>query len=73
MTRTTLKTSAVIVRPKPKPTLIQSAKLSPTVVHKILMTQNQMATSGTLLSITRRRLSSSAAVSITRPTVSTAS
>src|SRR4249919_1987651 len=33
--------------------LIQSAKLSPTVVHRILMIQNQIVTSGTLLSIWR--------------------
>jgi hypothetical protein len=33
--------------------LIQSAKLSPTVVHRILMTQNHTVISGTLLSIER--------------------
>jgi hypothetical protein len=33
--------------------LIQSAKLSPTVVHKILMIQNHTVISGTLFSITR--------------------
>jgi hypothetical protein len=38
-------------------------------VHKILMIQNQMVTSGTLLSITRRRLPALGAVSVTQPTV----
>ena len=33
--------------------LIQSAKLSPTVVHRILMTQNHTVISGTLLSSMR--------------------
>ena len=44
---------AVFTRPTPSVMLIQSAKLSPTVVQRILITQNQMVTSGTLLSICR--------------------
>ena len=43
---------AVAFRPTPNVMLIQSAKLSPTVVHRILMTQNHTVTSGTLLNIT---------------------
>ncbi len=48
-----MKVRAVVFRPKPKVMLIQSAKLSPTVVQRILMTQNQTVISGTLLSIAR--------------------
>src|SRR5437868_5604762 len=44
---------AVAIKPTPSVMLIQSAKLSPTVVHRILMTQNHRVTSGTLLSISR--------------------
>jgi hypothetical protein len=52
-TSTMVKISEVLTNPTPRSTLIQSAKLSPTVVHKILMTQNQIVTSGTLLSNAR--------------------
>ena len=44
---------AVFTRPTPRVMLIQSAKLSPTVVQRILITQNQIVTSGTLLSSCR--------------------
>ena len=49
-----MKISAVVLSPSPSVMLIQSAKLSPTVVHSILITQNHTVISGTLLSITRR-------------------
>ena len=49
----TVKINEVLTNPTPRSTLIQSAKLSPTVVHRILMIQNQMVTSGTLLSNAR--------------------
>ncbi len=63
-----MKISAVAFRPTPKVMLIQSAKLSPTVVHRILMTQNHTVTSGTLLSITRPALAASdLVVSVTTP------
>src|SRR3954447_13564311 len=45
---TTVNSSDVFSRPTPSVSLIQSAKLSPTVVHRTLMIQNQMTTSGTL-------------------------
>ncbi|WP_246486985.1 hypothetical protein [Kribbella qitaiheensis] len=48
-----MKMIAVATRPTPSCMLIQSAKLSPTVVHRILMSQNQTVTSGTLLSSAR--------------------
>jgi hypothetical protein len=48
--------SDVGISPTPRVMLIQSAKLSPTVVHRILMTQNHTVTSGTLLSIKRMGL-----------------
>ncbi len=48
-----MKIADVASNPTPRVTLIQSAKLSPTVVHKILITQNQRVTSGTLLSMVR--------------------
>ena len=51
--------SAVGIKPTPSVMLIQSAKLSPTVVHKILMTQNHTVTSGTLLSMMRVALMAS--------------
>ena len=51
-----MKMSDVGISPTPRVMLIQSAKLSPTVVHRILMTQNHTVTSGTLLSITRTGL-----------------
>ena len=54
-----MKMRAVAFRPTPNVMLIQSAKLSPTVVHRILMTQNHTVTSGTLLSITRWVLTAS--------------
>src|SRR5882724_6345418 len=47
--------AAVAFSPTPRVMLIQSAKLSPTVVHRILMIQNQMVTSGTLFNIWRPR------------------
>ena len=50
---TAVKMQAVFTRPTPSVMLIQSAKLSPTVVQRILITQNQMVTSGTLFSISR--------------------
>src|SRR3954452_5580576 len=50
---TTVNSSEVFSRPTPSVSLIQSAKLSPTVVHNTLMIQNQMTTSGTLLSKVR--------------------
>ena len=50
---TPVKIQAVFVRPTPSVMLIQSAKVSPTVVHRILMTQNQMMISGTLLRSSR--------------------
>src|ERR1700752_2114100 len=50
---TIVKMMAVALRPVPRPTLTQSAKLSPTVVHRILMIQNHTVTSGTLLSMVR--------------------
>ena len=50
--RSTVKISAVASRPKPNLPLTQSAKLSPTVVHRILMIQNHTVTAGTLLSST---------------------
>ncbi len=53
MAKTAVKVTAVLTSPSPSCMLIQSAKLSPTVVHKILLTQNQMVNSGTLLSIRR--------------------
>ena len=43
----------VFNRPTPSVSLIQSAKLSPTVVHRTLMIQNQMTTSGTLFNMIR--------------------
>src|SRR4051812_24331365 len=52
-TNTAVKIQAVFTRPTPSFMLIQSAKLSPTVVHRTLITQNQMVTSGTLLSMSR--------------------
>ena len=59
---------AVAVRPTPKVMLIQSAKLSPTVVHRILMTQNHTVTSGTLLTSARWVLTASdLVVSVTTP------
>ncbi len=59
---------AVGIRPTPNVMLIQSAKLSPTVVHRILMTQNHTVISGTLLSITRPTLAASVLdVSVTAP------
>ena len=59
---------AVAVRPTPKVMLIQSAKLSPTVVHRILMTQNHTVTSGTLLTSVRWVLTASdLVVSVTTP------
>ena len=51
MAITPLKITAVLVRPSPRAIFIQSAKLSPTVVQRILMIQNHMVISGTLLSI----------------------
>jgi hypothetical protein len=45
--------------------LIQSAKLSPTVVHRTLMIQNHTVISGTLLNITRRVLTAVALVLVT--------
>src|SRR5581483_617140 len=42
---TAVKIQAVFTRPTPSCMLIQSAKLSPTVVHRTLITQNQMVTS----------------------------
>ena len=63
-----MKMTEVWVRPTPRVMLIQSAKLSPTVVHRILMTQNQTVTSGTLLSSTRPVLTASnLVVSFTTP------
>src|SRR3954454_7928749 len=53
MASTNVKISEVFSKPTPSVMLIQSAKLSPTVVHRILMIQNQMTTSGTLFSIRR--------------------
>src|SRR3954447_16593586 len=50
---TTVKISVVLISPTPRSTAIQSAKLSPTVVHRILMIQNQIVISGTLLSRAR--------------------
>jgi hypothetical protein len=48
--------------------LIQSAKLSPTVVHRILMTQNHTVISGTLFSIALRvSTASDLVVSVTKP------
>jgi hypothetical protein len=48
--------------------LIQSAKLSPTVVHRILMTQNHAMTSGTLLNEMRDvGTASERVVSVTTP------
>ena len=65
---TTVKISAVALRPTPSVMLIQSAKLSPTVVHRILMIQNHTVTSGTLLSMVRwRRAIAGLAVLVTRP------
>ena len=59
---------AVGIRPTPRVMLIQSAKLSPTVVHRILMTQNHTVTSGTLLSSMRPVLTASdLVVSFTTP------
>ena len=52
--KTIVKRTAVISRPTPRVMLIQSAKLSPTVVQRILMIQNHSVISGTLLSISRR-------------------
>src|SRR5215468_3652992 len=52
-TNTAVKIQAVLTRPTPRVVLIQSAKLSPTVVHSTLITQNQMVTSGTLFSSRR--------------------
>src|SRR5690242_14832829 len=52
-TKTAVKITAVATRPTPSCMLIQSAKLSPTVVQRILINQNQMVTSGTLFSSTR--------------------
>ena len=49
----TVNSTAVFTRPTPRVMLIQSAKLSPTVVHRILITQNHRVTSGTLLSVRR--------------------
>src|SRR3954470_25018557 len=46
----TVNSSEVFSSPTPSVSLIQSAKLSPTVVHNTLMIQNQTTTSGTLLS-----------------------
>src|SRR6478736_797687 len=53
MASTTVKISDVFSRPTPSVSLIQSAKLSPTVVHNTLMIQNQMTTSGTLFNQVR--------------------
>ena len=65
-----MKISDVVIRPTPRVMLIQSAKLSPTVVHRILMTQNHTVTSGTLLSITRTGLTAAAlGVSVMTQTV----
>src|SRR6478672_8524067 len=50
---TPVNSNEVFSRPTPSVSLIQSAKLSPTVVHNTLMIQNQMTTSGTLLSQVR--------------------
>ena len=63
-----MKINEVLINPTPRSTLTQSAKLSPTVVHRILMIQNQMVTSGTLLSSTRPVLTASElVVSFTTP------
>jgi hypothetical protein len=65
----TVNSTAVSTRPTPNVMLIQSAKLSPTVVHRILITQNQRVTSGTLLSILRTAGVSSAVLGLMRDTV----
>ena len=63
-----MKISAVASRPTPRVMLIQSAKLSPTVVQRILMTQNHTVISGTLLGITRPVLAAADLfVSVTTP------
>ena len=48
-----MKITVVFSSPTPSVSLIQSAKLSPTVVHNTLMIQNQMTTSGTLFNMVR--------------------
>ena len=48
-----MKITVVFSSPTPSVSLIQSAKLSPTVVHNTLMMQNQMTTSGTLFNMVR--------------------
>jgi hypothetical protein len=65
----TVNRTAVFTSPTPRVMLIQSAKLSPTVVHRILMTQNQRVTSGTLLSIRPTPGLSSAVLRVMRGTV----
>ena len=54
-TSTAVKITAVVFNPKPSVVATQSAKLSPTVVPGILISQNQTVTSGTLLSMRRLR------------------
>ena len=49
--RITVKISEVAASPTPSVRLIQPAKLSPTVVQRILMTQNHTVISGTLFNI----------------------
>src|SRR5258705_711147 len=51
--RTAVKITEVASSPTPNVMLIQSAKLSPTVVHRILMIQNHRVTSGTLFNSVR--------------------
>jgi hypothetical protein len=53
------------LRPTPNVMLIQSAKLSPTVVQRILMIQNHTVISGTLLNIARPVVAAVVLVSVT--------
>ena len=49
--RNVLMMYVVIVSPRPSLSLIRSANVSPTVVHRTLMIQKTAVTSGTLLSM----------------------
>lgn len=62
---TTDRSRRLVVRLNPSAVPIESAKLSPTVVHRILIAQNHAVTSGTLLSITRMVVVSALVASVT--------